>query len=187
METVVHFFESLGGWFAFQAAFERLLRWLPSDAPSTVVELGVWLGRSTAFLGVEILNSGKPVTLVAIDHFAGSPELMEDAALLTLEATCRQNLQPIMDALGERFRLITGDSAGSAALFAEGSVDAVWIDAAHEQDAVAADIDAWWSKLRVGGVMGGDDYGMEGVRAAVRERFGPSGDGTHDFWWVVKE
>ena len=147
-----HYYEGIGGWFSFREAFDAILAGLPSDRPSTVVELGTWEGKSTAYLGVRVVNSGLPVTLVAIDHFLGSPELMGMAALPTLEATFRRHLAPVAEALGERFQVIVGDSAGSAARFADAYIDAVWVDAAHEYEAVRADRAAWWPKVRAGGV-----------------------------------
>ena len=182
-----HFSNSIGGWFDFQEAYQRIVARLPADQPSTIVEVGVWLGCSTAYLGVEIVNSGKPITLVAVDHFLGSPELLGEAALPTLEAACRANLAPLADALGERFRLVVSDSVSAAANCDDYSVDVVWIDANHEYDAVRADIEAWWPKLRVGGVMAGHDASTDGVQRAIEERFGTGTVDTTGVWWAEKE
>jgi len=38
--------------------------------------------------------------------------------------------------------------------------DLVYLDASHDADDVYADIKAWWSNLRPGGVLFGDDLGL---------------------------
>lgn len=43
-------------------------------APGAVfVKVGCWKGRSAAFLGVDILRSGKAIALHCVDHFRGYP------------------------------------------------------------------------------------------------------------------
>ena len=43
-------------------------------------------------------------------------------------------------------------------LFDDASLDFVYIDADHSYEAVKADLQAWWPKVKSGGVMSGDDY-----------------------------
>jgi hypothetical protein len=43
-------------------------------------------------------------------------------------------------------------------IFDDGFFDFVYIDANHRKPYVASDLDAWWSKVRVGGIMAGHDY-----------------------------
>jgi len=191
-----HYYQHIKGWFSFAPAYIALVGDLPTDRPSLVVELGTFLGRSSACLGVETVNSGKPVTLVCIDRFPESRLSPLDVSN-TFEKEFHRNLQPVADALGERFRVIAGDSADSAKEFADDSVDAVWVDADHE--AVLRDIDAWWPKLRAGGLMGGDDWawtdtqGHYPVCESVVRRFGGmvqtgclQGFGW-PWWWVRKD
>lgn len=191
---LTHYWEQVDGWKAFSATrrvYDQMLAAMPSDRPSTIVELGTWVGRSTAYLGVEIVNSGKPVTLVAVDHFLGSAEIEHTArsgAVLESEATFRRNLAPVAEALGPRFLLVVEDSALAAELFEDATIDAVWIDASHGYDFVKADIAAWWPKVRPGGLLGGDDWiKCPGVRQAVEERFtAAAGVGTTG-WWLVRK
>ena len=68
------------------------------------------------------------------------------------------------------------DSLEAASRFDDASLDFVFIDAAHEKDAVLADIKAWLPKVKKGGVIAGHDYYPEnpeycGVAAAVHEFF----------------
>jgi len=73
--------------------------------------------------------------------------------------------------LGED-RLVRGDSADSAKLFKAGSLDFVFIDAGHQYEEVKRDLEAWFPKVRKGGVFSGHDYvlyGDFGVIKAVDE------------------
>lgn len=56
--------------------------------------------------------------------------------------------------------------------FADGSLDFVWLDAGHDYASVRSDIAAWLPKVKPGGLLGGDDWPMDGVARAVREALG---------------
>mmetsp|Transcript_73055 Transcript_73055/g.171723 ORF Transcript_73055/g.171723 Transcript_73055/m.171723 type:complete len:243 (-) Transcript_73055:20-748(-) len=55
--------------------------------------------------------------------------------------------------------------------FPENSLDVVFVDGDHRYRAVLTDIEDWWPKLRINGLMLGDDYEFErfGVKQAVDE------------------
>lgn len=54
--------------------------------------------------------------------------------------------------------LIRALSVDGAKLFEDNSFDFVYIDAWHSYDCVKEDIEAWYPKVRVGGLIGGHDY-----------------------------
>jgi hypothetical protein len=62
------------------------------------------------------------------------------------------------------------------------SLDAVFIDGDHSYEAVKADLDKWWPKIRNGGQLLGDDYSSchPGVPQAVNE-FAKKHNITYDF------
>lgn len=184
-----HYWKDVGGWFKFKAAFDRILAGLPADKPSTFVEIGLWLGRSTAYLGVEIINSGKPVRWIGIDHFNGQPEIVGWRAELVSQshAMFLENTAPIAAKLQDRFRLLVSKSVPAAEQIPDDSVDVVWLDGAHDYSGVTADIQAWWPKLKVGGFIGGDDViKCIGVREAVRDRFGDEAAKANEHWWLLR-
>jgi hypothetical protein len=166
-----HFYQDVPGFFWFEHAYKLLLATLPADRPSTFVEIGAYKGRSTAWLGVEILNSGKPVTLHVVDSWeCPNGETGQGPAI---RAEFEQNVAPLAAALNGRFHVHAQLSAEAAASFPDDSADVVWMDGDHEYDSIKADIAAWWPKLRVGGFMGGDDFLMFSVAKAVCEFFAP--------------
>lgn len=186
-----HFYGGIQGWFGFAGAYDKIIASLPKDRPSAVVEVGAWKGRSTAYLAVEAINSGKPITIYVVDTFQGSGEEEHegDLELSRLREVFDANLAPAREALGDRFQVIEAPSQDAAKRFARDSVDAVWIDAEHTEEAVHGDIMAWWHAVRKGGYMGGDDLSWSGVYAAVARCF-PTiemGNLTVDPWWLVRK
>lgn len=188
---MTHYWQTIDGWFAFREAYDRIVAALPSDRPSVVVELGTWVGRSTAYLGVEIVNSRKPVTLVAVDHFKGSAEITGTKRapfVESSESVFRRNIEPVAEALGDRFAVLVMDSIEASRTVQDGTVDAVFIDGSHAYEPVLRDITAWWPKVRNGGLFGGDDFvKCPGVALAVAERFGALAGVTGTPYWMVRK
>jgi hypothetical protein len=84
-----------------------------------------------------------------------------------------------------RVNLIQGDSAPAASLFQNGSIDFLFINSLRETEAVLKDIDTWLPKLSPSGIVAGDAYGSQSVRAAVAQRFptvNVTASGT--VWWT---
>lgn len=179
-------------WFRFAEAYDLLVARMPADRPSIVVEVGCWKGASTRYLGERVIESRKPITIVAIDHFKGSasePSMVERAASEDVFAVFQQNVAPVRAVLGdERFRLHCIDSLAAAAAWEYECPEAVWLDGDHSYAAVKADIAAWWPLVRGGGVLGGDDYDQAGVRRAVHEFHRPHWVASRSvsWWWMEK-
>jgi len=79
-------------------------------------------------------------------------------------------------------------SREAARRFEEHSLDFVFIDAMHFYEHVKEDIELWLPKIRPGGIIAGDDYGLQrfididgGVKRAVDEAFGDR------VWWPMFE
>ena len=65
-----HHYEDIPGWFDYQDVFRNAVdNAKPRDL---FVEIGAFLGRSTAFLAVEVANSGKDIHIDVIDTWKGS-------------------------------------------------------------------------------------------------------------------
>lgn len=58
--------------------------------------------------------------------------------------------------------LVTGKSVDIAKTYTNESLDFVYIDADHSYDNVKADFEAWYPKVRKGGLVMGHDYGLNG-------------------------
>lgn len=188
---IEHFYTEIVGHFTFPDFY----RWLAAVVPpgATLVEVGVLNGQSAAFLGVELLRwthpEDPPTRLDLVDNWDANQRHL-----------VRCNLDRISRVLGE---LHGCGSLEAAKKYADHSLAAVFLDADHAYESIAADIDAWLPKVVPGGVLAGHDYSEQfpGVVRAVRERFdrievwrgsrftGPRGDeAPGDFFpvWKVK-
>jgi len=145
-----HFYEGLVGWFDYQDIYSRMVT--EANQKAHFVEIGVFYGRSAAYMIVEIANSGKDIRFDCIDP--------DDRFI--------RNLLSVAD----RYNPIVQASPTAADLYEDGSLDFVWIDGDHSEEAVRADINAWLPKVRNGGWLGGHDYDnviCPGVRVACMD------------------
>ena len=139
------------------------------------VEVGSFLGRSSAYLADRIRRSGKRITLFCVDHFKLGDSVRDiPEAQRFLEESggnyFRQflrNISPYRDIV----IALCGDSLAMAEYIPDGSADFVFIDASHDESSVRADIAAWKMKLKPGGQMAGHDFDLASVRTAVDEAF----------------
>jgi hypothetical protein len=171
-------------WFTFPNLYRGMVEWAPDDG-ARFVEVGVWKGRSAAFMGVEIANSGKNIEFYAVDHWKGSIEHQGFKDLKDLYEIYSENI--------ERARPIVKDlrmpSLEAVNQFADGSLDFVFIDGSHEYQDVKDDIRAWLPKIRKGGVLAGHDYyplhpEFSGVNQAVEEVLGKNNINAQEDCWI---
>lgn len=102
-------------------------------------------------------------------------------------------------AAGKNVYMIRDVSLEAAKIFNDGQLDFVYIDAEHYKRYVERDIEAWWPKVKKGGVLAGHDYytGINWeyyVKGAVDEFCArakltvnvTTDDPPYYSWWVVK-
>jgi SAM-dependent methyltransferase len=184
-----HFFHKIPGWFSFRSLYEQAVREARDGAH--FVEVGCWKGRSAAFMAVEIINSGKKIRFDCVDTWLGSnePKHLADESVRkgTLCEEFLRNITPVIKAIG----VLRAPSALASALYDIESLDFVFIDAAHDYENVLSDIRNWWTTIRPGGVLAGDDFTFRGVNKAVTEYFGKNAEavkGTgNGMQWLVRK
>ena len=192
------------GWVnkGFAEALRAALDAMP-EGPLLVVELGTWMGISTNMMANDIKGRGDRhagSVVVAVDTWLGSAEhflspestgcLIRDHGYPRLYRTFLQHTkQRLNHDIISPLPLPTMQAA--FVLAASGvPVDLVYVDAAHDEAAVYADIRAYLPMLRPGtGRMIGDDWAWEGVRRAA-ERFAAE-EGIRvlnegGVWWFVQ-
>lgn len=162
-----HFYHKIHGWFNFENLYHQIVPLLPEGAH--VVEVGAWQGRSAAYLGVEIVNSGKLITFDIVDTWEGSLEHQNHELVQKdeLYQVFLSNMKP----LEGYYNPLRMTSLAAAELYADASLDFVLLDASHEYEDVLKDIRAWLPKIKQGGILAGDDYHhtWPGVVQAVKD------------------
>jgi len=144
-----------------------------------VVEVGAWCGRSTIAIGEAVRERGGE--LVVVDTWLGSPEFwLEDRGKATHDlrivdgypTVYREWAQNVVDA-GLQATVtpfpISSREGARVLRTLQASAALVYLDGAHEEDAVLSDLRAWWPVVAPGGILLGDDMSERwpGVRAAV--------------------
>jgi uncharacterized Rossmann fold enzyme len=160
-----------------QVRANEVLKRLNGAAEPRGVEVGVFKGdmssallRNNPILHLDMVDSWESDgQSYAADSGDWHAELSQDAQD-GFEARARDRVA----FAGERASIIRKRSCEAAADMPDGSRDFVFIDADHSYQGCRADIEAWHSKVKPGGWLGGHDYENDGfpkfgVTQAVNE------------------
>lgn len=166
--------EKMGGW------PERVALYLGAcrvPAGGCVVEIGSWVGVGTCYLaaGLRAAGGGR---VYAVDTFKGTTlDPKSQPAWAASVAKMGGSTLPLLRAHVRRFGLeglvtpIESPSAAAAAGYDGPPIDLLYVDGDHVYEAVRADFEAWWPKVRPGGLVMFHDYDERhpGVRRFVDE------------------
>lgn len=146
-------------YFNFSALYADMIERFGDN--SHFVELGGFKGKSTAYMAVEIINSGKNIKFDCVDLFVDCPQGTGEE----IKAAFFTNIEPVKDII----TITIKDSVEAAGCYRDASLEFVFIDADHTYEGVKRDIQAWLPKIKSGGILAGHDFRWEGVGRAVRE------------------
>ena len=164
------------GWCDYRSLYSSIAKALPDGAQ--VVEIGSWQGQSAIHLCQRLQDINKPAVVHCVDTFLGEQEQPAHVDIVaghggTVLHVFKDNIAAA--GVADMIQIHQGDSAESAADFADGTLDFVFIDAAHDYDSVVKDLAAWWPKLKPGGIFAGHDYPWHEVKKAVHEHADANG------------
>jgi hypothetical protein len=174
-----HIYRSIPGWCNFEGLYRSQVDKAKDGAH--FVETGVYLGKSTSYMAVEIANSGKRIQFDAYDTFEGVPEefwkgdlpaldfVFEDQERLRdsdglLVTAASGNLEPVKD----HVTLFRADGVHAAGYHEDESLDFVFLDDDHTTLHLLNELEAWWPKVKPGGTLAGHDYNWKSVAKAVK-------------------
>lgn len=160
-----HFYQNIQGWFDYPDVYNLIVNKFNN---AHFVEIGAWKGTSTAYLAVEIINQNKNIKLDVVDTWEGSPEHSNEDSVKnkTLYTEFLNNMNPVKNYLTP----IKMTSIEASKLYKDKSLDFVFIDANHGTEDVMSDLEAWYPKIKDGGVIAGHDYETT-VKVAVDKFF----------------
>jgi hypothetical protein len=163
-------------WFNYQELYNLMVEKFPSG--SKFIEVGSWKGKSAAYLAVEIINSKKDIKIACIDLWADCIDswkgISEDQRNEHLKSNYLYELFIKNTlSLSSVINPIRMDSISASKIYNDNTIDFIFIDANHDYDNVKKDIDAWYPKVKIGGIIAGHDYDKYwfGVVEAVNDFF----------------
>lgn len=170
------------GWFDFEPIYDEAVTL--AQHGETLVEIGSWFGKSTAYLAAacKAMRPARSLHVLAIDTWTGT----QDGNHPALAPVVAANGGDILPAW--RANMLAAGVADAVTAWRSGSLEAaaelsaargvwrfpfVFLDDDHSLEHVRLEIRAWLPFVAVGGMMAGHDYDRAGtVRRAVIERFG---------------
>jgi len=166
----------IDGWMSYGE-----LNWLYESALQVpdgclIVEIGAWKGRSTAVL---YTAAGDSKTVVTVDTWMGQPDLRTTTHHEVMEINIFSVFMDNMVDLGikpkwykkgdQGAQYLRMESVDAASMFEKDSISMLFIDGDHTR--VGEDIDAWYGKVKAGGIICGHDWHWACVYEAVKKRF----------------
>jgi MMP 1-O-methyltransferase len=145
------------GWLAEEEGYflYRLAR--DGEGAGEVVEIGSWMGRSTAWLAAGCKTAARE-RVHAVDTFAGSTEHQELEVLKSAGTTYHQfaeNLERV--GLFDYVEPVIAPSREAERRWDGKPIRLLFIDGDHSYEGVRADFDAWSRHVIAGGVIAFDD------------------------------
>jgi len=161
-----------------QAIFKHMRKLQPMESSPVGAEIGVRKGDMSAAL----LRGHSALKMLLVDPWTNfdseSYTFQTDPQFYgrnraEFEREYREALRNTKFA-ADRCVVMRELSVNAAQKVADGSLDFVFIDACHSYEGCKSDIEAWFPKLKIGGLLGGHDYfrpqyPREGVKRAVDE------------------
>ena len=173
LETLQPEFNEIPGWFAYTDLYNEMVE--TAKGGETFVEVGAWFGKSTNHLAAKIKESGKDIKFTSVDTWKGTDD--EELHQNIVGAFNGDIFYEFIDntVLSDNygtFDTIKDTSYNAGNQFQNGSIDFIMLDAGHSYDSLMEDIKVWYNKVKPGGIISGDDYGVfHGVTQAANEFF----------------
>jgi cephalosporin hydroxylase len=176
----VAYWKTIPGWFNFEDVYKLAVA--NSQDGDTLVEVGVFLGKSLCMLLDEVSQSGKKLSVVGVDKFEiddyfGQVKLPWGELASEWKAREGENVlyEKALDYISQsphKAHLTEVRRAGSntpTALPSPRTCSFVYLDANHTYEFVLADLNAWYPAVRPGGLLAGHDLYSKGYNCGVRQ------------------
>lgn len=123
---------------------------------------GVEVGALSGGYSRKIIESWRGEKLWLVDTWGDhNPDDFIERTDWTDFAACKRECEALAEEFKPHIALFHMASVQASRSFADDSLSFVYIDASHALHDIAADIHAWWRKVKPGGVFGGHDYRVE--------------------------
>lgn len=179
--AAVDYWTTIPGWFNFDDVYTQAVA--NSRDGDTLVEVGVFLGKSLCMLLQEVDRSGLQLSVVGVDKFEIDDAYFGQVMMPWGELACEWKAREGADVLYRRALdhisrcpdkahlrgLQRSESHVTPEGVEPGSCSLVYLDANHTYEHVLADLEAWYPMVRPGGLLAGHDLNSKGHNCGVRE------------------
>jgi hypothetical protein len=169
--------ENLVGWNGIGSTMQNRIK---EKKPSVIVEVGSFLGHSTVMLGKNRKTVDNDFVIYCVDTWLGSYEhwRKDFCDMLNLFGFYENGISGLYDQFVKNIILndlhnnvvpipCTSNVGCELLKFNNVKADFIYIDASHEAEDVYNDIKRYYPLLKDGGIMFGDDYPWDSVKAGV--------------------
>lgn len=169
------FKKDLRGWQGDSPIFEKLIS---EVKPNKIIEVGSWKGQSTITMAKACKELGLETRIFCIDTWLGAEEFYTkptaDRDLMFKFGYPQVYYQFLSNLIHEDVvdMVETVTLPSNIGVNLVENAELVYIDGSHSFEDVSTDLKNFWAKVKIGGVMFGDDYGntaFRGVKRAVDE------------------
>jgi predicted O-methyltransferase YrrM len=168
------------GYFDFADIYDEAVAQAHHVDFSHFVEVGVMFGRSALYLAQAIRASGKNIIFDAVDRFNWK---IDESLLDKFDEPLRTNVRGMSQleianhirsraGLERHVHFIQSSGQDAARLYADASLDFVFIDAEHGYQDTVELLRAYLPKMKPGSLLAGHDFDLPGVRRAVLDVLG---------------
>jgi predicted O-methyltransferase YrrM len=173
-KTYYHKGHQLKGWFN-----EDKEKWYKSLVKKvkngSIVEIGVYGGAS--ILSITDLCIKNNTKITGIDPWDKIEMVNENTLskdnVYSYKSMMKNHYENLVNIIKKEnynhITLIKDFSLNVLSNFEDNSIDLVYIDANHSYKEVLKDITEWYNKVKIGGILCGDDFAWDGVKQAVNE------------------
>lgn len=179
----------VGAWQSYYSVMSKLIT---QFSLKKGCEIGVAFGTHSEYM----LKNTLVEKLYSIDPYQHFNLNYDDPMNLSQDAfnVLHYKVRKRLSIFGSRSIFIRKKSVAASYMFSKESLDFVFIDANHSYSGIMEDLNAWYNKVRAGGILAGDDYSSEfpGVIQGVNEFFAHKNiklnqDYDHPrIWWIQK-
>ena len=150
-------FRHIEGWLGDDEGYLLFRLARDGDGKGAIVEIGSWMGRSTAWLAAGSSAAGRE-RVHAVDVFTGSPE-HQNLDVIRDEGTTYHRFAENLEGLGlfGQVEPVVAESRNAARDWNGGPIRLLFIDGDHAYAGVKSDFDLWTAHLPAGGLVVFDD------------------------------
>ena len=153
------------GWLIFEEVLDQVIDF---QKPEIIIEVGTWKGASALHMARRAAQHRQDFAVICIDTWLGSAVHWLDTDY-RVQLQCRPGYPTLYETflsnvvsagLAERIvpLPLSSDQAVLVLEALEITAPVIYIDAGHDLEAVRADMERYWKRLRPRGIMVGDDH-----------------------------